>query len=173
MGRPTLMTQECIESIMQYIAAGEKPIMAARANGVRKSTFLSWTARGRAERERLENDPKAKIKASERPFMDFLDRIEEAEAKYITFMSATLTKAAKEPKNWRAALEILERRDPENWSKTSRTEISGPNGGPVRQETTVSLSEAEIIALADKLSGIGPILPMAQPIELTQENENE
>jgi hypothetical protein len=38
--------------------------------------------------------------------------------------------------NWRAAAFILERRHPDRWTKKIRTEVSGPDGGPVKTEDT-------------------------------------
>jgi transposase len=165
MGRPTLLNQKTTKMLIDLIAAGIGQDEAADAAGVGRSTFLGWCARGRAERTRLAEDPKAKPRATEKPFVDLLEAIEKAKAQDEARRVIRLNKNAEDPKNWRIDLEILERRYPQRWSKTNRTEISGPDGGPVRQETTVILSEAEIIALADQLAGLGPVLPPTEETE--------
>jgi len=53
--------------------------------------------------------------------------------------------------NYRAELEALEQAAKETGSKyTNRTEVSGPDGGPVQVEQDVTLSDAELARIASE-----------------------
>lgn len=160
-GRPTLLTKERQNKIAEYISAGNDQTTAAVANGVSKATFFGWMARGRAERDRLAANPKLKLKASETPYLEFVDAIEQAlataEARYVLLIA----KAAQEPRTWQAAAWMLTHGpNKSKWAEVNRNEVSGPNGGPI--ETVVeTVTDADLAALADRITGIGPVIPEA------------
>ena len=161
MPRPTLLDADRQKRLADFIAAGNDSETAALAAGVSRSAFFTWLARGREERQRLADKPRSKPKASEQPYLEFVDAIEKARAEAEARLVLLVHKAAQEPRTWQAAAWLLERRDPARWGRVSRTEISGPDGGPVRQETTVT-SDADLLALADRIAGLGPVLPAAE-----------
>ena len=154
MARPTRLNQEKMEKIAQLISAGNFAETAAQASGISKATYYNWLARGKAEKDRLEKEDKSNPKASEKPYVEFLDTIEKAKAEAEARMILVISKAASDPKSWTAAAWWLERVFPQKYGKITRTEISGPDGSPIKSETKqVALSEAEIIALADEILG--------------------
>lgn len=155
MARPTLLTPERTEKIVQLIAAGNFSETAALASGISKQTYYNWLARGRAERERLNDKPNLKPKAKEEPYLEFFDAIEKARAEAEARMVVLITKAAQEPKTWQAAAWWLERVAPQKYGRVNRTELSGPEGAPIKSETkNIAMTEAEVIALADEILGI-------------------
>lgn len=122
-GRPTKASRSLGERIGEAIAAGVPPIAAARVHGnVPKSTFLSWLARGREARAAYPDGPPAEL----RPYVDFLDQIELAEAQLETDLVVIVRRAARDDP--RMARWMLERRFHKTWGEKRS---GGPN--PVRQ----------------------------------------
>lgn len=160
MSRPTLLTPDRVRRITELVAAGNDQETAALAAGISKSTHFAWMARGRIEADRLAANPRLKVKASEAPFVEYLEAVQKARAEAEARLVLLVAKAAQEPKTWQAAAWLLERRDPQRWGRVTRTELTGKGGGPVKQETTTTLSDADLAALADRLSGVGPVLPV-------------
>ena len=67
-----------------------------------------------------------------------------------------MLKAAKTDPKY--ALEVLQRRYPQRWGRTTRTEVSGRDGAPVQAETRIvivsgSAAEVELDRLADEEDG--------------------
>jgi hypothetical protein len=154
MARPTRLNEEKMLQIAQLISAGNFAEVAAQASGISKATYYNWIVRGKTERDRMEVENKANPKASERPYVEFMDAIEKARAEAEARMILVIGKAANDTKSWQAAAWWLERVFPQKYGKITRTEISGPEGAPIQSETKqIALSEAEIVALADEILG--------------------
>lgn len=152
--RPTL-TEKVIESTAQYLAMGMPVEKAARLSGISPSVFYKWQAIGRDEEERRLNGERADRKLD--LYVQFVEGIEKGRGAFVARNLARIDKAA-EDGNWQAAAWSLERRYPKDFGRVSRTELTGADGGPVRQETTV-VSDAELARLADEIAGLGPIIP--------------
>jgi hypothetical protein len=157
--RPTDLTPELSEQVASLIRAGNKPMRAALARGVPRSTFYYWTARGRAAASRRTDG--LAVEGTEQPYLDFLDAIERAESESQIIAVSHLMKAM--PSTPTAVLAWLERRFPQEWSRTERHELTGTDGGPVQVEDfRARLAErAERIA-ARLLEAIGPGEPPEQ-----------
>lgn len=154
MARPSKFNPERIEKIIKLIRLGNFAETAAAAGGISKQTYYNWLAKGREERERLDMTG-GKPRATEKPFLEFFDAVEEARAEAEARMVAQITTAAQDPTKWQAAAWWLERVAPQKYGKINRTEISGPDGAPIQSETkAVQYTEAEIIALADEILGL-------------------
>jgi hypothetical protein len=151
--RPTDLTPELSEQVANLVRAGNKPMRAALARGVPRSTFYYWMARGRAAASRRKDG--LDVDGSEQPFLDFSDAIERAESESQVIAVSHLMKAM--PSTPTAVLAWLERRFPQEWSRTERHELTGSDGGPVQVEDfRARLTErAERIA-ARLLEAIGP-----------------
>ena len=154
MPKPSIITTEKIDQISKLISVGNDIEVAAQAGGISKSTHYSWIARGKAEKQRLSDSPKAKPKKSEELFMEYLDATEKALNDAEARLVLLIAKAAETKKDWRAAAWLLTHREnsKDRWKEVSKTELSGENGGPIKTETTAHLGEQDIIALANKLS---------------------
>ena len=159
MARPSLLTKERTKKIADLITAGNDAETSAMASGISKAAYYVWLARGRAEIDRLTRNPKLKAKASEQPYIEFVETIEQARAEAEARLVVLVSKAAADPKTWQAATWLLERREPKKWGRVNRTEITGADGGPVKSESTVQVSDTELKDLADRLTGLGPVIP--------------
>lgn len=138
MGRPTKLTTETQERIVSALRAGNYQDTAAQYAGITRQTFYSWLERGRIERERISAGEKPR--KTETIYLDFVDAVETARADAEARTVALVMKAANEG-TWQAAAWFLERSHPQRWGRLNRTEISGPQGGPI--ETTVDAEELE------------------------------
>jgi len=154
MARPSKFNSERIDKIVNLIRLGNFAETAAAAAGISKQTYYNWLARGKAERERID-ETGTKAKASEKHFLEFFDAVEGARAEAEARMVALISTAAQDPTKWQAAAWWLERVAPQKYGRINRTEISGPDGAPIQSETkSIQYSEAEIIALADEILGL-------------------
>lgn len=114
-GRPSKLTPAVQKKIVKALAAGATHDLAALYAGISRTSFYEWKAKGEA------GDPN---------FTDFSDAIALAEGKGAVELLETIQTAVKDPKEWRAATWILERRYPDDYGKV-RQEITGANGGPI------------------------------------------
>lgn len=109
MGRPTKLTPELQERIVQAVRAGNHFEAAARSAGIAQSTFYRWLERG------AEEDDGA--------YSDFRAALRRAEAESEVHAVAVIRKAMTD--DWRAALALIERRYPERWRRQQTTELAG------------------------------------------------
>lgn len=196
MARTTLLTTDRAKRIAAAIAAGNDQETAARANGISKSTHYSWVQRGSKERDKrqaweqmtqadrknaiqafksdqaLEEHERTGIedprpKAAEEPFLEYLDTIEQALAEAEVTLVLQIRKAAAEPRHYQAAAWLLTHGPSKHkWKAITATEVSGPDGSPIQTENVYT--EADLQALADKIMGLGPIIPQ---LEKNEESE--
>lgn len=122
-GRPSKLTPERQERIVELIRAGNYMEIAAQAAGIDVSTLYRWLQRGE--------------KARSGPYRQFRDAVMrarvEAEARAVVVVQkAALT-------DWRAASWWLERAFPDRWGRRQKLEHSGPQGGPIPAEVRVTL----------------------------------
>jgi transposase len=115
---------------------------AAAHAGIAYSTLASWNARGRRELERTANGEKPDPK--EAPFVEILEAVEKARAE-ATVRNVTLISRAAQDGTWQAAAWWLERTQPRKYGR--RTEVTGPDGGPMEHNVTVADLEATIAGL--------------------------
>lgn len=113
MARPTDCTPELTAALCAELKLGMSIRAACQHVGIDDSTFRKWMMRGAD---------------GEEPFVTFRTEATQAKSDGVRALVVTVRKAA--ASDWRAAAWILERREPDDWSK--RTEISGPDGGPVQ-----------------------------------------
>jgi hypothetical protein len=150
MSRPTKLNDDVRNRIVLALEAGNYQDTAAQYAGVSKAAFYNWMERGRNERDRIGDgqaaDPKEAI------FVEFVDAVENARASAEVRAVANIAKAANDG-TWQASAWYLERSHPQRWGRFQRTEISGPEGGPIE---TTSRGEAAIVdALTRYLEGHG------------------
>ena len=129
-GRPTDLTPTTQERIALAIRGGNDNKVAAAHAGIGESTFYAWLDRGRKERARLAASSRAKPRASETPFVEFLETIEKAQADAEARNVALNAKAAQDG-TWTAAAWWLERKYPERWGRKDRHEVTGKDGNDI------------------------------------------
>lgn len=151
--RPTDLTSELSEQVASLVRAGNKPMRAAMARGIPRSTFYYWMARGRAAAGRRKDG--LVVDETDQPHLDFLDAVERAESESQVIAVSHLMKAM--PSTPTAVLAWLERRFPQEWSRTERHELTGAEGGPVQVEDyRARLAERSERIAARLLEAIGP-----------------
>ena len=148
MGRPSKLTDDVQQRIVAALAAGNYQDTASAYAGINKQTFYNWMERGRAERDRINNGEKAR--KNETRYVDFLDAVESARAGAEVRSVHLISKAANEG-TWQAAAWFLERSHPQRWGRLNRTEISGPDGGPIEAVVDLDRLDAKLAALFDRV----------------------
>jgi hypothetical protein len=116
MARPTKLSPEVHQRIVAAIRAGNYAGPAARSAGVSEATFYRWMEGGRKQKRGI--------------YRDFYDDVERAKADAEVEAVAYVRKAM--PKDWRACMSYLERRNPDRWRRRDSHEHTGAGGGPVR-----------------------------------------
>jgi transposase len=115
-GRPTKLTPDVQELIVDGINAGLTYGMTCARAGVTYATFYNWLKKGEVAKSGV--------------LMEFFDAVSRAKADSALRLVSQITLQA--PTDWRAAAFMLERRFPDDYGK--RTEVTGKDGGPVKVE---------------------------------------
>ena len=115
-GRPTKLTPEVRDLIVDGINAGLTFGLTCARAGVSPATFYRWLDRGETAKSGV--------------FREFCDTVSRAKADSALRLVSQITLQA--PTDWRAAAFLLERRFPDDYGK--RSEITGKDGGPVKVE---------------------------------------
>ena len=119
MARPTKLTPEVHEAIVDGINAGLTFRLTCARVGVNPSTFYRWLDTGET--------------AKTGRYREFYEAVERAKADSALRLVSQITLQA--PADWRAAAFILERRFPDDYGR--RAELTGKAGGPVQVDTKV------------------------------------
>lgn len=155
-GRPSALTEGVQRRIESAIRTGAYPETAARAAGVSERSFYRWMERGEAEQVRRDSydaehptltEEEKEKRAIEQPFVHFWQSIQKALAEAEILVVGKVYQGGKD---WQSKAWIAERRWRERWGRTTRTELTGADGGPVQ---VASVPAAELLALADELTG--------------------
>ena len=113
-GRPTKLTPDVQELIVDGINAGLTFGLTCARAGVNPATFYRWLEKGETAKSGV--------------YSEFCDAVERAKADSALRLVSQITLQA--PTDWRAAAFMLERRFPDDYGK--RTEVTGKDGGPVK-----------------------------------------
>lgn len=128
-GRPIKLNEEIKNKIISAIRAGNYMETSAAYAGISKSSLYEWLKRGEREKQRIERNKRFKIRKSEEIFVDFSDAVEKALAEAEIRDVMRIERAAEV--YWQAAAWRLERKFPDRWGRKIKTELSGPDGGPI------------------------------------------
>ena len=115
-GRPTKLTPEVQDLIVDGINAGLTFGLTCARAGVNPATFYRWLEKGETAKSGV--------------YSEFCDTVSRAKADSALRLVSQITLQA--PTDWRAAAFLLERRFPDDYGK--RSEITGKDGGPVKVE---------------------------------------
>lgn len=135
-GRPSKLTEEVQKRIVDAIALGNYLDTAAQYGNVNPSTFHRWMERGSRE-------------DAEEPYASFYEQVEQAKAAAEVRAIARIQAAANDG-TWQAAAWWLERTRPKKFGRFDRSEVSGPEGGPVRLDVSSDDLEQKINAILVK-----------------------
>jgi transposase len=117
-GRPTKLTTDLQERIVQLLRAGNYIETACSFCDIDKPTLYAWLKRGNRQRAGI--------------YRDFLNATERAIAEAEIRDLEEIRKA----KDWTAKAWRLERKFPKRWGRQDRLEHSGPDGGPIINKVT-------------------------------------
>lgn len=136
MGRPTKLNDDVREKIVSLVRAGNYPEVAAQAAGIASRTYYEWMAKGDEGRD---------------PYAQFAQAVKEAQAAAESHAVTIIRKAAMDG-SWQAAAWFLERSKAERWRRKENVELTGKDGGPVKQQVVGDDQRAEVTALIDELA---------------------
>ena len=108
LGRKSKLTPKLTQRICQLISDGNYINISCEAVGISRRSFHSWIEQGG-------KDIEAGIESK---YATFLSSVLRAEAEAETKLVKTVNDAT--PKNWVAAMTLLERRHPERWGRKDR-----------------------------------------------------
>jgi transposase-like protein len=111
MARPLTLTPDVSRRIVEAVENAMPVREACRLGGVGESTYYAWLKRAQ--------EPDAPIE-----FLEFRAAIAEARACAQERLVNTVQVASLDPKNWRAAAWLLERRYPANWAETLTVRVN-------------------------------------------------
>lgn len=115
-GRRTKCTPELTKALEKVLLGGNYIEAACEFVGLGVSTYYLWCQRGRDELQRVDENRRAKVKKSERPFVEFLEVTTRARASAEIKSLKRIRKAAKKGDiscdKW-----FLERSNPNSWGR--------------------------------------------------------
>jgi len=138
-GAPSKFNEDRAERLLQAVRGGNYLETAARFAGISYPTLRRWIQKA--------DDPDAPPE-----YEEFRDALEKARADAEVLALAKIQKAATEGA-WQASAWYLERSAPEKWGRrdTSRVELVGDGGGPVKIVAGIELDNDSMSALAQRL----------------------
>jgi hypothetical protein len=124
-GRRSLMTPEVLDRMKKYIIAGNKPLSAARACGVKDPTFWNWERLGREEIVRMNSATspgESKILTGKKKYVEFVDNLDLWVSESIAYAVVDLRMLAK--KDFKALKFWLEHTAPDEWGDNKANDDS-------------------------------------------------
>ena len=177
MARPTKLTPDVQQKICTAIQGGNYIETASAFAGIGKTALYEWLKRGGAELARVAKSARLRVLASELIYVEFTNAVEEALAQSELHDVLIIQRAASgydvlvtkevldkdgnvhvlstnsHEFDWRASAWRLERKFPDRWGRRERTELSGPDGGPIQVEHDVNIKDelsARILGTIDR-----------------------
>lgn len=113
-GRKRLLDKQSpkIDEVIKRIELGCTRDASVKAAGLSKAVFYRWLKLGYEKKEKI--------------YIDFLERVERAEADSQVRSMITIRKAAEQDNDWRAAAWFLERRFKKDFGKLTTVEVKLP-----------------------------------------------
>lgn len=149
-GHPTHLTPR-IRKIVGDKLRECVPIGSACAKaGITRQTFYNWMNDGE---EALTNylTSNIEIPADKKRYVEFFDTVKRAQA---DAQDNVLMPIRKGKFGWQAQAWILERLFPQEFGRTQRHEVSGPDGKPIESTGSVGLSDELASAIRKKVLGV-------------------
>lgn len=147
-GGPKPMTVEHpkFQRLIEALAAGNYMTIACEYAGIGESTVYRWLAQARDEfaavsQGRIPDKEAMRV-------VEMAEAINNARAEAETRNVFLIQRAAKEG-TWQAAAWWLERTAPKRWGRFVRTEITGPDDGPVQVAVTTRDLESKLAQLIE------------------------
>lgn len=153
------------EVIIRTVRLGVPDHIACQAAGVHRSTLSRWKA---AASEAADLDDEA-LTEKQRRLRDFCDELTRAEAQSVGYAVAMVQAAM--PKDWRAAIALIERRFPRDFTKRIEVKTDPVDRKPATADADLASRAQEtflVSALPDDLSP-DDFLPLIEAAEASPE----
>lgn len=142
------ITLDLIKKISEFVEQGMCHRDAFLLAGCNAGTGANW-------RKQALVDQKEGIKEADSLYIQLSNRMNEAKSCYYQSLVNCVNIAAKKPEHWQAAMTILERRDPEVYSKFTRLKKYDDLGLDPTKQTPLELVAGVLSGvIKGKLSGI-------------------
>ena len=133
-GRKIKLTPALIAAFVQKLSVGVYAKYAARSEGVAEKSYYNWLERG-ANAEKL-HDAGKKVPETEKLFLQFLQSVRQAEANANVVLTTMVYSKGRE--DWKAAMEMLARKWPEDWAKKDFLDFKGSiDTGPDKTQEAI------------------------------------
>jgi transposase len=133
MARPTIINDDIIDRVVGALRAGNYITTACEWAGISHDAYYDWLAKG----DEPDADPL---------FKRFSDEVKKARAE-AEVANVQIIRRAGEAGTWQASAWWLERSFPARWGR--KTEITGPNQGPIQVEVTRDELKERILTLLE------------------------
>lgn len=145
-GQRGKLAVESRKRLLDAIRGGNYQETACAYAGIGASTFYDWLARGRAVRDRVADGEDLDVDSEDAAYLALLDDVEKARADAEVRAIAQINLASQD--SWQASAWWLERTMPTKYGRFTRTEVSGPQGGPL------TVSHVSVDELAEALEQV-------------------
>lgn len=146
MARHNAFTPDRTQHIIKALRAGNYLETAASMAGIHRATVYRWLNEGRDAE--FKQDAGERLSKDEQAKMEFYLEVDRARADARAAALRVITNAATTGQ-WQAAAWFLERTAPQEYGRYQRTEITGPNDGPV----SVQVSAQDLESLVQQILG--------------------
>lgn len=116
--------------VVLFLQQGNTIDTACRCAGIHRDTYYDWFKRAR------------KGGRGNEAYVEFAEACEMAMSQAEALHIAVIRAAMKD--QWQAAAWMLERRNPKDWGRKDRTELTGRDGGPVQHVDVTGMSDEEL-----------------------------
>jgi hypothetical protein len=132
-GRPTLLTPQVQETIVNAVRIGSYLDDAASLAGINRATLFRWIAWGKDANDKAEEG--LELDERDETYRDFCDAVEKARAD-ATLRNIGVIQTAAQDGSWQAAAWYLERTNPRKWGRHDTVELTGTDGGAIQVEVS-------------------------------------
>lgn len=113
MARPTILNEELIEEICDWISKGNTFYRACILCNISEASFYEWKKRGNEE---LKN-------GEETVYTEFIESVKKAEEKFKAWNVAQIMKASQNG-TWQSSAWLLERKYPDEFGRREKIELT-------------------------------------------------
>lgn len=133
-GRKIKLTPGLIENFVKKLKIGSYAKYVAMSEGITERTYYLWLERG-AKAEKLWEMGR-KVPEEEVLFFQFFQSIRQAEAESQVLLTSMVFSQAKD--DWKAAMELMARKWPEQWAKKEYMDFKGTIDSPDKRQEALN-----------------------------------
>jgi len=134
------LTDELIKQICEFVSTGSSFKNAYLLSGVKAKTGQYWRSKA-LEDEKEDKTPEESI------YIKLADAMDTAKQQYVRSLVDCVTEAGRDPKYWQAAMTMVERIDPENYSRFNRLKQYNDLDIDPKEDTPVEIISKVLTAI--------------------------